>query len=142
MVVALRTVHREQREKAAAAREMTLRAQRWTALQEEALWRRQRDTHNLQELQDTTQPLDGQLQGGAAGAAGHTLGASLRSSGQLMQTGRATATMERRMGLTQRKEAPLMHIEARHQQAQEQARALVEEALLQQGIAAYRYVEG
>jgi hypothetical protein len=118
---------------------MTLRAQRWAALQEEALWRRQRDTQQMQEMQDSTQPLDGQ---GEPGAGGRTLGASLRSSGGLLQTGRATATMERRMGLTQRKEAPLMHIEARHQQAQEQARALVEEALLQQGIAAYRYVEG
>jgi hypothetical protein len=51
-------------------------------------------------------------------------------------------TLERRWQLTQRREAPLMHIEARHQQAERQARELVEDALLQQGIEAYKYVEG
>jgi hypothetical protein len=35
-----------------------------------------------------------------------------------------------------------MHIEARHRQADERARAIVEEVLLQQGLDTYRYVEG
>ena len=56
--------------------------------------------------------------------------------------GGGVGTLERRWQLNQRREAPLMHIEARHQQAERQAREFVEDALLQQGIEAYKYVEG
>jgi hypothetical protein len=52
------------------------------------------------------------------------------------------SAVQRRAGLAGRGEAPLMHIEARHAQAERAAKEMVEAALLQQGIEAYRYVEG
>eukprot|EP00879_Flechtneria_rotunda_P020723 GHRR01021810.1.p1 GENE.GHRR01021810.1~~GHRR01021810.1.p1 ORF type:complete len:491 (+),score=233.90 GHRR01021810.1:1705-3177(+) len=53
----------------------------------------------------------------------------------------ATLT-QKRAGLLNRMDAPLMHIEARHAQAEKAAKEMVEDALLSQGIEAYRYVEG
>jgi hypothetical protein len=56
--------------------------------------------------------------------------------------GAESAVVQKRAGLVGRGEAPLMHIEARHAQAERAAKEMVEAALLQQGIEAYRYVEG
>jgi hypothetical protein len=57
--------------------------------------------------------------------------------------GGAPSTLERRQQLASRQDAPLQHIEARHKQAEEQARNIVEEVLLTAGgLDAYKYVEG
>lgn len=56
--------------------------------------------------------------------------------------GRKGGTWERRAALQGRREAPVMHIEARHAQAAARARAMVEDVLLAQSIDALRYVEG
>ncbi|KIZ07398.1 hypothetical protein MNEG_0552 [Monoraphidium neglectum] len=56
--------------------------------------------------------------------------------------GSSSGTSERRASLRGRREAPVMHIEARHAQAAAQAHRLVEDALLAQGIDALRYVKG
>jgi hypothetical protein len=53
-----------------------------------------------------------------------------------------SAVEARRAALRARDEAPVMHREARHAQAAAAARALVEDALLAQGIDALRYVAG
>jgi hypothetical protein len=60
---------------------------------------------------------------------------------QKVNAGKATP-LERRQLLGTRRDTPVMHIEARHEQAARDARALVEDALLAQGLEAYRYVEG
>lgn len=80
----------------------------------------------------------GALKGGVRESSEHVAG-SAADAGRL---GAGGASLKRRKELSGRGEAPLMHIEARHAQAEKAAREMVEEALLQQGIEAYRYVEG
>jgi hypothetical protein len=60
----------------------------------------------------------------------------------LRSSGVGSIAQLKRAGLAGRKDAPLMHIEARHAQAEKAARELVEDALLAQGIEAYRFMEG
>lgn len=42
----------------------------------------------------------------------------------------------------ERKDTPQQHIQARHQQVEKEAKEIVEDALLQQGLDVYRFVEG
>ncbi len=67
----------------------------------------------------------------------------LRASGGSGMESAKQGTLERRQELKDRRDTPLMHIEARHAQAERAAKELVEDALLQHGgLAAFRYVEG
>lgn len=43
---------------------------------------------------------------------------------------------------TDRKDTPHQHIQARHHQAEKEAKEIVEDVLLQQGLDVYQYVEG
>eukprot|EP00983_Pelagomonas_calceolata_P130175 1161666-Pelagomonas_calceolata.AAC.3 len=51
--------------------------------------------------------------------------------------GHRLGVRERREALATRKDAPLMHIEARHAQVEAQVRGMVEDALLARGVDAY-----
>eukprot|EP00955_Chlamydomonas_euryale_P037307 350715-Chlamydomonas_euryale.AAC.12 len=53
-----------------------------------------------------------------------------------------TGTTARREQLVSRTEAPAQYIEARHAQAERKAQAIVEDALLRQGLDANKYLEG
>jgi hypothetical protein len=75
-------------------------------------------------------------------ATSHTKDASSSAAGSSSSAAAGESAVQRRAGLAGRGEAPLMHIEARHAQAERAAKEMVEAALLQQGIEAYRYVEG
>lgn len=49
-----------------------------------------------------------------------------------------SAVERRRAPIARRQDAPLMHIEARHVQAEQQARAIVDEALREHGLRGYK----
>lgn len=80
----------------------------------------------------------------AAAAAAGRLSSSRPSSrqGGGSYAAKRSSLVQKRAELNGRVDAPIMHIEARHAQAEKAAREMIEEALLAQGIEAYRYVEG
>ncbi|KXZ49884.1 hypothetical protein GPECTOR_19g335 [Gonium pectorale] len=70
------------------------------------------------------------------------VGATAAGGGADQSSSGRGAAMRRRTAVTGRTDNPEVYVEARHMQIERRVRMVVEDALLDQGIEAYRYVEG